>query len=58
MLNTKYKKLCLVKCIKEGRGITVGKVYRVTSSIPHSIMINNDYDIYSWYNKKYFERMK
>lgn len=58
MLNTKYKKLCLVKCINSGQGITIGKTYKVFSEIPHSLLIRNDYDIISWYGKKYFERVK
>lgn len=58
MLNTKYKKLCLVKCVNDGLGITVGKEYKVYSSLPHSIMIANDHDIIRWYNKNYFERVK
>lgn len=58
MLNTKYKKLCLVKCIKDGEGLTVGKEYKVYCSIPRSIMVYNNYDIICWYNINYFERVK
>lgn len=58
MSNTKYKKLCLVKCVIKGQGITIGNSYKVFSEIPHSLLIRNDYDIITWYGKKYFKEVK
>lgn len=58
MLNIRYKKLCLVKCVVEMVGITLNKEYKVLARVGNNIQIKNDYGLYFWYNKKFFERVK
>ncbi len=58
MLNTKYKRLCLVK-IKKGRkltGLSENRCYKVIQEENNSLLIYNDKGFYMWYNKKCFER--
>lgn len=58
MLNIKFKKSCLVRCVKDDLGISLNKIYKVIESNPFSICIYNDYGIKFWYNKKYFREEK
>lgn len=58
MLNIKFKKSCLVKCVKVDLGISLNKVYKVVESNPFSVCIYNNFGIKYWYNEKYFEEVK
>lgn len=55
MLNTRYKKSCLVKCIKPFKGLTLNKVYRVIQKNETSYSVINDYGFNNWYSKKLFK---
>lgn len=55
MLNTKYKKLCLIKCIKPFKGLTLNKTYRVIQKNDTSYSIINDYGFNNWYSKRLFK---
>lgn len=58
MLNTKFKRLCLVKCTKSTVGISLGKYYKRCGITPFSVCVINDYGIEYWYNEKYFREVK
>lgn len=59
MLNTKSKKLCLVKCKVLGvRGIRPSVKYKVIDYDHRLICIYNDYGLSYWYNREYFEEVK
>lgn len=58
MLNTKSKKLCLVKSNVEIKGLTKDKVYKVISKTFNCICIYNDLGIKFYYNKRYFREVR
>ena len=58
MLNTKYRRLCLVKCIQKNvGGITLNKIYRVIETSPKGVCIYNNYGMKYWYSREYFKEV-
>lgn len=59
MLNIKFKKSCLVRCVfKYAPGLTYGKLYNVVDRIPNGICVYNNFRLKYYYNEKYFEEVK
>ena len=47
-----------VICIKEHRGLTVGKLYEVTSENPYAYELKNDKGKYGQFPKGFLKRVK